>query len=43
MEGPAVESFYKIFDFDEYQKPSVGYHQLDYDNTNKLKFPIFGN
>jgi len=43
MEGPAVESFYKIFDFDEYQKPSVGYHQLDYENTNKLKFPIFGN
>ena len=43
MEGPAVESFYKFFDFDEYQKPSVGYHQLDYDNTNKLKFPIFGN
>lgn len=43
MEGPAVESFYEIFDFDEYQKPSVGYHQLDYDNINKLKFSIFGN
>lgn len=43
IEGPPVDFFLKLFDFEEYTKPSVGYHILDYENTSKLKFPIFGD
>ena len=43
IEGPPVDFFLKLFDFEEYSKPSVGYHRLDYENTSKLKFPIFGD